>query len=494
MKRTGFLCAVLAAALLFAPPLDAAKKKGKGKAAKPAPAASSGPKKCAQLDEEFKRKVSDLREKWKMNDEGPERALDATERTLTDMDKNGGAKLRKYADELDAQKKQDIEAAKKEYEKALAQFGKKDDGAKRTFEMEADRYRRKIADLERQKTDTQKEAQRLEEVRGKLEHERSMEDQRLLSEFEKVKMAAEDENRKYRKQIEDEYQKKFDELNAKLGEWDVKEAEKKKETEGFDRQIEEFAMQTAQKLDVFQQDIEKRRAEAEAKFKEAELENAHMALDMELAKESQKLNAEVEKYRKERLEKKKEKELQVKEFLATKEEFRKRNDRLIQLAQQYRDSQLDKKKAEEAKAQERWNADKKRRDEQYERRVQMEYRSKMDALIKKQDKIALDIENERNALVNREGNFKLQTETKEAAIDSEKARIEERYKKTIAKINDKYDRMEVEEKMTQEVVRDELDKKRESLIATREKNKADRQELLYKMKDDYEAQKGSCVK
>ena len=491
MKRTDFLCAVLAAALLFALPLDAAKKKGK--ATKPEPTVS-GPKKCAQLDEEFKRKVSDLKAKWKMNDEGQDRSLEETERTLTDMDKNGGAKLRKYADELEVQKKQDIEAAKKEYEKAMAQFEKKDDGAKRTFEMEADRYRRKIADLERQKADTQKEAQRLEEVRNKLEHERSMEEQRLLSEFEKVKMAAEDENRKYRKQVEDEYQKKFDELNAKLGEWDVKEAEKKKETEGFDRQIEEFAMQTAQKLDVFQQDIEKRRTEAQAKFKDAELEKAEMELDMALAKESQRLNAEVEKYRKERLEKKKEKEFQVKEFLATKDEFRKRNDRLIQLAQQYRDSQLEKKKAEEAKAQERWNTDKKRRDEQYERRVQMEYRNKMDALIKKQDKIALDIENEKNALTTREGNFKLQTETKEAAIDSEKARIEERYKKAIAKINDKYDRMEVEEKMTQEVVRDELDKKRESLIATREKNKADRQELLYKMKDDYEAQKGSCVK
>lgn len=492
MKKAACLCALLAAALLLSSfPLDAAKKKGK--AAKPA-AVAKGPKKCSELDEEFKRKVSDLKAKWKAADEGPERALDETERTLTDMDKNGAAKLRKFADELEAQKKQELEAAKKDFEKSMAQFNKKDDGAKRTFEMEADRHRRRIADLEKQKAETQKDMQKLEDLRNRIEHEHSMEEQRLLAEFEKVKMAAEDENRKYRKQIEEEYQKKFDELNAKLGEWDVKEAEKKKETEGFDRQIEEFAMQTAQKLDLFQQEIEKRRADAETKLKEAELENAHMALDMELAKESQRLNAEIEKYRKERLEKKKEKEQQVKEFLATKEEFRKRNDRLIQLAQQYRDSQLDKKKAEEEKVQERWNNDKKRRDEQYQRRLQMEYRAKMDALIKKQDKTALDIENEKNTLMTREGNFKLQTETKEAAIESEKARVEERHKKTLAKINDKFDRMEIEEKQTQELIHDQLEEKRDSLIATREKNKADRQELLYKMKDDYEAQRNSCAK
>lgn len=494
MKWAICSCAVLTAILLATPTLDAAKKKEKAKPKKPAAALATGPKKCNELEAEFKRKVNDLKMKWNLSDEGLDRSLDETERKLTDMDRNGAAELRKFAAELEGQKKQELEAAKKDYEKAMAQFDKKDDGAKRSFDMEAERYRRKIADLERRKVESQKELQRIESVRDQLETERSAEEQRLLAEYEKVKLAAEDENRKYRKQVEDEYQKKFDELNAKLGEWDVKEAEKRKETEGFDRQIEEFAMQTAQKLDAFQQDIEKKRTEAQAKFKEEELEKAEMELDMAIAKESQRLNAEIEKYRKERLEKKKEKEQQVREFLATKEEFRKRNDRLVQMAQQYRDSQLDKRKAEEMKTQERWNNEKKRRDERYERRLQMEYREKRDALVKKQDKLTLEMEQEKSALVTIEGKFRQQSESKEAAIESEKGRITERYKKTVAKIRDKYDMMEVEEKHTQELVRDQLEEKRDSLIATRNKNKADRQELLYKMKDDYEEQKISCVK
>ena len=117
------------------------------------------------------------------------------------------------------------------------------------------------------------------------------EEKKYLGGNEEVKMKNEDEDRKFKVEVEKEYQVKFDDLNKKLQEFDQQESEKRKDLEKFDRAIEEYMTKNVEIMSKFQEELDKERATIDAEYK-TKKETATADAEKKFNEEKEKLTAE----------------------------------------------------------------------------------------------------------------------------------------------------------------------------------------------------------
>lgn len=117
------------------------------------------------------------------------------------------------------------------------------------------------------------------------------EEKKYLGGNEEVKMKNEDEDRKFKVEVEKEYQVKFDDLNKKLQEFDQQESEKRKDLEKFDRAIEEYMTKNVEIMSKFQEELDKERAVIDAEYK-TKKETATADAEKKFNEEKEKLTAE----------------------------------------------------------------------------------------------------------------------------------------------------------------------------------------------------------
>ena len=108
---------------------------------------------------------------------------------------------------------------------------------------------------------------------------------------DEVKMKNEDEDRKYKVEVEKEYQAKFDELNKKLQDYDAQESEEREKLKKYDAATEEYMFKNAEVMQKYQEDIEKERAAAEAECAKKR-ESASADAEKAFTEELEKLNKE----------------------------------------------------------------------------------------------------------------------------------------------------------------------------------------------------------
>ena len=184
---------------------------------------------------------------------------------MAETDKKYGDILKKMKEEKEARyKKQDdeIEAGNKKTEAAILALE-----AKKKTNSE------KISELDKKMTAEQEKFDENEK--------------QIMSKNEEVRMKNEDEDRKYKVEVEKEYQAKFDDLNKKLQDYDAQESEEREKLKKYDAATEEYMFKNAEVMQKYQEEIEKERATVEAdcaKKKEAASADAEKAFTAELEK------------------------------------------------------------------------------------------------------------------------------------------------------------------------------------------------------------------
>ena len=184
---------------------------------------------------------------------------------MADTDKKYGDILKKMRDEKEARyKKQDdeIEAGNKKTEAAVL-----------ALEAKKKANSDKISELDKKMTAEQEKFDENEK--------------QIMAKNEEVRMKNEDEDRKYKVEVEKEYQAKFDDLNKKLQDYDAQESEEREKLKKYDAATEEYMFKNAEVMQKYQEDIEKERATVEAdcaKKREAASADAEKAYTEELEK------------------------------------------------------------------------------------------------------------------------------------------------------------------------------------------------------------------
>ena len=184
---------------------------------------------------------------------------------MAETDKKYGDILKKMKEEKEARyKKQDdeIEAGNKKTEAAVL-----------ALEAKKKANSDKISELDKKMTAEQEKFDENEK--------------QIMSKNEEVRMKNEDEDRKYKVEVEKEYQAKFDDLNKKLQDYDAQESEEREKLKKYDAATEEYMFKNAEVMQKYQEEIEKERAAADAecaKNRESASAEAEKAFTAELEK------------------------------------------------------------------------------------------------------------------------------------------------------------------------------------------------------------------
>lgn len=245
---------------------------------------------------ELAKKIKELKYQWEKDDSELEQKIVALENKLTlfEQREKGVVKVginnedeKKRADELSESDKKYGDMLKKlhnEKEVFYANHKKElEDGSKRTEVAVVKLEEKKkanddaIAEIDKK---INAETEKFEAV------ERTFADGN-----EKIKMKNEDEDRKFKVEVEKEYQAKFDELNKKLQDFDQNESEKQKELGKYDREIEEYMTKNVETMSKFQDELEKDRNAVDAEFK-TKKENATAEAEKKHSEDLAKLTAE----------------------------------------------------------------------------------------------------------------------------------------------------------------------------------------------------------
>ena len=188
---------------------------------------------------------------------------------MAETDKKYGDMLKKMKEEKEARyKKQDdeIEAGNKKTEAAVLAL----EGKKKANEE-------KISELDKKMTGEQEKFDENEK--------------KIMAQNEEIRMKNEDEDRKYKVEVEKEYQAKFDDLNKKLQDYDAQESEEREKLKKYDAATEEYMFKNAEVMSKYQEEIEKERATVEAECAKNK-ETASADAEKSYTEELEKLNKE----------------------------------------------------------------------------------------------------------------------------------------------------------------------------------------------------------
>jgi hypothetical protein len=447
---------------------------------------------CADVDASFKKMITEMKEMWKKDDAQLEKDITELEKTITHLEKNVDADMRKLDNMMNSEKERELEKAKVQYEEEIKSI----DAAEKTFVSKFEKNiadgTAKIAKMTKDIEEIDKKNKDLDKVKEEIDANYLKEQHAKSVEIDKIKMANEDEDRKYYVEVSAEYQAKFDGFNAKLEVWEKKEVEKIAIVEAVDKEIENYSVAMANKLGDFQADIEKRREELAKKFKDEEFEAKSMELDMELAKRSEEMNKELGEYRKNKLEEKKQKEFELDKFRMEKHDFKKQNDAQISSAAKIRDNKIEMRRNQRKRAEETWDRERKSMDARYKSLLDLKFTKPLDALLKKRSAIEREMIKVNDKIAEDRGKVRKDRDAFERSIQERRANNEEIYRAQREGIGSKYDGQLLMMKQKEEKKKNDLESRRTQLIENREKNRERRQTLLNKKKEQYEKEKAKC--
>ena len=241
---------------------------------------------------ELTKKIKEMKYQWEKDDSEIEQKIVEIENKLTLYEQR----------EKGVVKVSNVNRYEKEMEKEMADTDKKyGDMLKKMRTEKEDRYKKQNDELEAGNKKTEAEVLKLEEKKksndekiAELDKKMTAEqeqfdenEKKIMAKNEEIKMKNEDEDRKYKVEVEKEYQAKFDELNKKLQDYDAQESEEREKLKKYDAATEEYMFKNAEVMQKYQEDIEKERAAAEAecaKNKEAAFADAEKAFTEELEK------------------------------------------------------------------------------------------------------------------------------------------------------------------------------------------------------------------
>ncbi|HSW59599.1 MAG TPA: hypothetical protein VLJ60_02305, partial [bacterium] len=256
-------------------------------------------KNAAELEKkeygDLTKKIKDLRYQWEKDDSEIEQKIVALENKLTlfEQKEKGVVKVSTEGDEK--ARTEEMAAVDKKYTELL-----------KKMRTEKEQFDSKQKDeLEKGSKTTEADVVKLEEKKKVNEAKIVEIDKKIAAEIDKfdteekkysggneeVKMKNEDEDRKYKVEIEKEYQVKFDDLNKKLQDFDQQESEKRKDLEKYDRAIEEYMTKNVELMSKFQEELEKERATIDAEYK-TKKEGATAEAEKKYTEDLAKLTAE----------------------------------------------------------------------------------------------------------------------------------------------------------------------------------------------------------
>ncbi|MBO4441413.1 hypothetical protein J5834_04770 [bacterium] len=218
---------------------------------------------------ELAKKIKEMKYQWEKDDTELEQKIVELENKLTlyeqrekgvvkvsnvniyekDMQKELDATDKKYGDIL-KKMKEDKEAIYKKQNDELEAGNKKTEAAVAALEAKKKANEEKISEIDKKLSSEQEQFDENEK--------------KQMSGNEEVKMQNEDEDRKYKVEVEKEYQAKFDELNKKLQDFDAQESAKQEDMKKYDAATEEYMFKNAEAMSKYQEEIEKERAAVEA--------------------------------------------------------------------------------------------------------------------------------------------------------------------------------------------------------------------------------------
>ena len=243
---------------------------------------------------ELEKKIKEMRYQWEKDDSEIEQKIVELENKLTLFEQREKG-VTKGSNALSAQ-------YEKEMAKEMADTDKKyGDMLKKMRDEKEDRYKKQSEELEAGNKKTEAEVLKLEEKKkandekiSELDKKMTAEqaefdenEKKIMAKNEEIKMKNEDEDRKYKVEVEKEYQAKFDDLNKKLQDYDAQESEEREKLKKYDAATEEYMFKNAEVMQKYQEEIEKERATVEAecaKNREAATADAEKAYTEELEK------------------------------------------------------------------------------------------------------------------------------------------------------------------------------------------------------------------
>jgi len=449
-------------------------------------------KSCKDVDAKFRKMITEMKSKWNREDKVEEEKLAKIERELQDFQKKMPDDLRNKNGAIEKSRQQELANLKKAYDNKIKNLQTRKERAAKTNVKKIENLEKKIKTLKEKLKGFAKEKNDLEKTRQQLEDELAKQQQKKSAVDEAKKMTMEDEERKFLRTIEADYQKRFDELNADLAKWDEKETKEKEKVGVFDGQIEKFALEMANKLGEVQTGIDKKRDENAKKFKDQELEKKNMELDMELATKSQQMNDELKKYRKKKLAEKKKAQQEFKKFLKKKAQFKKRTEKLVKLAQKQRDVKIKAKKKEKQAFMKKCEKERDRNEAKHKKMIVLKYTNPLKRVGQKEQQTNDQIAkvNDQIALAQNQA-FKVKEKT-EREVQRAIEKAGEKFRNDKDKSNTKYDRRLNEFRVKVDKKKQSMEKKRARQISKIDKKKQQRQKILDRKKVQYEKEKSRC--
>ncbi len=256
-------------------------------------------KNAAELEKkeyaELTKRIKDLKYQWEKDDSEIEQKIVALENKLTlfEQKEKGVVKVSSEGDEK--ARTEELAAVDKKYTELLKKMRteKEQFDSKQKEELEKGSKATEAAVVKLEEKKKVNEA-KIVEIDKKIAAEMDKfdaEERKYSGGNEEVKMKNEDEDRKFKVEVEKEYQVKFDELNKKLQDFDQQESEKRKDLEKYDKAIEEYMTKNVELMSKFQEELEKERATVDAEYK-TKKESAASEAEKKYTEDLAKLTAE----------------------------------------------------------------------------------------------------------------------------------------------------------------------------------------------------------
>ncbi len=256
-----------------------------------------------EYEADLKKRVSEMKYKWEKEDGDLEQQIVALESKVTMMEQKEKGVIKVSTEKRDKEKADELAAVDKKYQDERKRLDAEKESflnrQKEELGKGGDKVEKEVADLLKRKKEKEEKVVELDKKIQTAMEEFDKADKAKQSDNETVKMKNEDEDRKFLVEVEKEYQKKFDELNQRLSEFDSKESIKKEDLTKFDKEIEEYMSKNAEEMGKIQEEVEKQRSELEKAYQEkksaaqSDFEAKHKAKIDELSAKKAELEAKI---------------------------------------------------------------------------------------------------------------------------------------------------------------------------------------------------------
>ncbi|MGI6393739.1 MAG: hypothetical protein ACOX2F_03235 [bacterium] len=304
----------------------------------------------SDADVALRKKIQDMRYQWEKDDSSLETEIVNLESQISQIEQREKGVIKVSNKKREEAKDKELKDHDKAYTEWKTAHQKEKDvyynNQKEVEKKEGESLTKQVADLEKKKQELEAKNKEVDAEIQKMVEEFDKEERKIMTSNESVKMKNEDEDRKHDVAVEQEYQKKFDELNKDLAKYDSQESDKVKELEKYDREVEEFMVKNANTMGKIQDDIEKKRTQVEKEYEKVKndaqqkVEKEYETTLNKLIADKSKLEEGVSKHtdETETLKAKKEEEmikLNEKEIVAADEKLSKNEESMSKIEQEY---------------------------------------------------------------------------------------------------------------------------------------------------------------